>query len=284
MTDHYTTLGVGKNATQEEIKKAYKRLANKHHPDKGGDQEKFKDISKAYEVLGDPTNRAQYDHKPAWGGHFNDDQYHHDVDINDIFSSVFGASHGFNNPFGDMFRQQRRNRDLNLTCQITFVESFTGKNVEAKFTLPSGRSQTVVIDIPPGINHGDVIKYNGLGDDSIQGLRNGDLHVTIVIDSHPDFERRGDDVFATLHISPIEAMIGCVKEIKSVTGETMQVNVRAGVETGVEFAKQGAGFKNVRSGHIGRFVTVIKIKSTVITDDNIVNKLKQIQEEINNLK
>ena len=284
MTDHYTTLGVDKNASQEEIKKAYKTLANKHHPDKGGDQEKFKEISKAYEVLGDPSSRANYDQQTSWGNRFNSDHYNHEVDINDIFSSVFGASHGFGNPFGDMFRQQRRNRDLNLSCQISFVESFTGKNVEAKFKLPSGKSQTVVIDIPPGINHGDVIKYNGLGDDSIQGLRNGDLHVTIMVDSHPDFERRGDDIFAKLEISPIDAMIGCIKEIKSVTGEPMQLNIRAGVETGIEFAKQGAGFKNVRSGHTGRFVTVIKIKSHAITDDGIINRLKQIQQDINNLK
>ena len=176
MTDYYTTLGVGKTATQEEIKRAYKKLANIHHPDKGGDQTKFKEISAAYDTIGDKQKRAEYDNQQAYG-YTNSYSTHHD--FNDFFNSAFGGAH----PFAEMFgrRQMRKNKDLNLHCQVSFFDSFTGKQLEAKFTLPNGKSQTVVIDVPPGIETGTVIRYAGLGDDSILDLPRGDLHVNIYL-------------------------------------------------------------------------------------------------------
>jgi curved DNA-binding protein len=284
MTDYYQILGVSDDASSEEIKKAYKKLANKHHPDKGGDESKFKEISVAYDTLGDETKKHDYDMQRKFGGSSSSSRPFYENSYETSFEDIFGSQFGFD-PFSGMFgrRQQRRNRDLNLNCNISLLDSFVGKKLEAKFTLPSGKPQNVVIDIPAGVENGDTIKYPGLGDDTIQGLTRGDLHVTIYVSSAENFERRGDDIFTTVEINPIEAMIGCKKTVNSITGDSMMLDIRAGVETGVEYAKQGAGFKNIHTGRTGRFVSVIKIKTPSIKNIELINKLTQLNIEINNL-
>ena len=201
------------------------------------------------------------------------------ANFEDIFSHF-----GFD-PFNGMFnrRPQQRNRDLNLECVITLLESFTGKKLEAKFTLPSGKKQNVIIDIPAGVENGNTINYPGLGDDSIIGLTRGNLHVTIYVNSDPNFERRGDDLYSNVEINPIEAIIGCKKKVISITGETSFLDIRPGVETGVEYAKNGFGFKNVRTGASGRLVLVIKIKTPKNLDKNIIDQLTEINTKINKL-
>ena len=283
MNDHYSTLGVSPQATPEEIKKAYRSLANKHHPDKGGDQAVFKDVSVAYDTLSDQNKRAEYDQqrmggpqvrfRTGGGGGFQD------------FNDIFGGGNPFGGaPFGDIFgRQIRRNRDLNIQCQITLLDSFQGKQLEANYRMPSGRPQTVVINLPPGVENGDTIRYQGLGDDSIPQAPRGNLNVTIVIVPDPDFKREGNDLYTTLRINPIEAMIGCKKQVKTISGETIMLDVRAGVETGTEYAQQGGGFVNVHNGQTGRFITVISIQTPAVTDPTLIADLKRINDEINKI-
>jgi curved DNA-binding protein len=280
MTDYYQTLGVSENASPEEIKKAYRSLANKHHPDKGGDQAKFKDISVANDVLGDPQKRAEYDQQRRYGG---GPQVRFTTEGFDPFGHMFGQQNPFGqgHPFADIFsqvnrHQQRRNRDLNIQCQVTLLDSFQGKQLEAQYQLPSGRTQTVVINVPAGIDHGSTIRYPGLGDDSIPGMPRGDLNVTILIQADRNFERRGDDLYTIVEISPIEAMLGCRKAVKTITGATIELEIRAGVETGVEFASAGQGFQNVNHQVKGRFVTVVKIKTPVVRDPVLINQLREL--------
>jgi len=219
MTDYYQTLGVSENASPDEIKKAYRTLANKHHPDKGGDQAKFKDISVANDILGDPQKRAEYDQQRKFpqGQQFH---FHTGNGGFDPFAQMFGGGgHPFGDIFGQMHRQQRKNRDLNIQCQVTLLDSFLGKQLEAQYQLPSGRTQTVVINVPAGISHGETIRYNGLGDDSHSQLQRGDLNVTIIVMGDPNFERRNDDVYTTVEISPIESMIGCRKSVRTLSGQ-----------------------------------------------------------------
>jgi len=274
MTDFYQKLGVSKDASQDDIKRAYRSLANRHHPDKGGDQATFKDISVAYDTLGDPQKRAEYDNQ-HFNPHGNSQQ----------FGNSFGGFHdifGQHSPFGDIFgrQQMHRNRDLNIQCQVTLVDSFIGKQIEASYRLPSGKQQSVVINVPAGVEHGDTIKYSGLGDDSVPGAPRGSLNVTIIVQPDPSFKRVHDDVFAELEINPIEAIIGCREQIKNIVGETSMLDVRAGVETGTEFAKMGAGFTNIHTGRKGRFVTVIKIKSLKVTDPVIIEQLRNINDRL----
>ena len=276
MTDHYQTLGVDKNAQQDEIKLAYRKLANQHHPDKGGSQEKFKDISAAYDILGDPTKRAEYDNKQLYGNSNNPYQAHHH------FHDIFGG-----NPF-DMFRHQqphqvRRNRDLNMNCEVSFIDSYTGKQLEAKYTLPSGKHQSIVINVPAGVEHGDTIQYQGLGDDSLPGMPRGSLNVTINVTPDSNYIRKGNNVYTNIEISPIEAMIGCKKQVKMLSGLVVSLDIRAGVETGVEFAKQGGGFTNVHTGQAGDFISIVKIKTPIIKNIDLINKLILLNNEINNI-
>ena len=278
MNDHYKILGVNQNASLDEIKKAYRKLANQHHPDKGGDQAKFKDISVAYDTLSDPQKKAEYDHMRQYGngprvnvhsGNFQD------------FADIFGHNPFANTPFGDIFgRHSRRNRDLNIQCQISLLDSFQGKQLEANFTLPSGRQQTVAINIPAGVSHGETIRYPGFGDDSHPNLPRGNLNVTVIVLPDPVFKRVEDDLYTEVDINPIEAMIGCRKKVKTITGKELEIDIRPGVESGTEYAADHSGFINPHTGGRGRFVSVIKIRTPVIRDQNIINQLRQINKAL----
>jgi curved DNA-binding protein len=287
MTDYYNILGVGETASPDEIKKAYRTLANKHHPDKGGDQAKFKDISVAYENLSDPQKKAEYDQQRQFG---NGQQFHFHTGNGgfDPFGGMFGGASPFGqgHPFGDIFGQMhrggmRRNRDLNIQCTVSLVESFSGKQLEANYQLPSGRTQNVVINVPPGVNNGDTIRYSGLGDDSVQNAPRGNLNVTILVSPDPVYSRRGDDLYIIVDITPIEAMIGCRKTVRTLTGVTMDLDIRPGVESGVEFASGGHGFPNVNNPAMrGRFVSVVNIKTPVVTDPLLVAELRKLNDAI----
>jgi curved DNA-binding protein len=286
MTDYYQTLGVDQNATPEQIKKAYRTLANKHHPDKGGDQAKFKDISVAYENLSDPQKKSEYDQRRQFGDgqQFN---FHGAQGGFDPFGHMFGQGFGQGHPFGDIFsqmrggRQMHRNRDLNIQCTVSFLDSYTGKQLEANYRLPSGRNQNVVINVPPGVTHGDTIRYAGLGDDSIPNAPRGNLNVTILVTADPNYERRGDDLYAKIDITPIEAMIGTRKTVKTLSGQSLDLEIRAGINHGAEFASNGNGFPNVNNGHKGRFVSVINIKTPVVTNPILVQELQRLNDAIN---
>jgi curved DNA-binding protein len=282
MTDYYQTLGVSENASPEEIKRAYRSLANKHHPDKGGDQARFKDISVAYENLSDPQKKAEYDQQRMYG---NGPQFHFNTGGHpfDPFGSIFGQQHPFGDIFGNMrggHPGMRRNKDLNIQCTVSFYDSYTGKQLEANYRLPSGRNQNVVINVPAGIQNGDTIRYNGLGDDSVPNAPRGNLNVTIIVQPDSKFSRQGDDLYTTVEITPIEAMIGTRKNIKTIIGDSIDLEIRAGVESGVEYASNGNGFPNVNNGMKGRFVTVIKIKTPAVINPLLVAELRRLNDAI----
>jgi curved DNA-binding protein len=280
MTDYYQMLGVGEQASPDEIKRAYRSLANKHHPDKGGDQARFKDISVAYENLSDPQKKAEYDNQRMHGG---GQQFH--FNTGNPFGGGFDPFGG-QGPFGDIFahmrgQQGRRNRDLNIQCTVSFLDSFNGKQLEANYRLPSGRNQNVVINVPPGVTHGDTIRYSGLGDDSMPGAHRGNLNVTILVQPDPNYERRGDDLYQWVDLTAIEAMIGVKKKVRSLSGTTLDLDIRAGVDHGAEFASHGNGFPNVNNGMKGRFVNVVRIKPPAVVDPVLVQQLKDIDARIN---
>jgi DnaJ-class molecular chaperone len=177
-------------------------------------------------------------------------------------------------------QQVRRNRDLNIQCQVSLVDSYFGKQLEANYQLPSGRTQTVVINVPPGISHGETIRYSGLGDDSVPNAQRGNLNVTILVLPDANFRRSGDDLYTTVYISPIEAMIGCTKTVKTISGSTLELDIRAGIESGTEFASQGNGFPNVNNGYKGRFISVVNIRTPIVVDPAIVERLRQLDAEI----
>lgn len=285
--DFYQILGVPETASQDEIKKAYRKLAGQHHPDKGGDTATFQSIAQAYDTLGDENKRAQYDAQrrgvaggfgPGGGFHFTSG------DINDIFGQMFGG-----NPFHSAaFRQaraqqqqqmRRKNRDLNIRVQISFKQSYLGAELDATYQTPSGRKENVIIKIPEGIQSGQTIRYQSMGDDSDPALPRGDLNVTVMVEHSQKYDRRGDDLLIYTLINPIEAMIGCTKTIDNLDDTQMNIIVRPGVQHGTEYVTKGLGFKNIKGGR-GNLVTVIGIEVPPITDPKLKEKLEQIYAEI----
>ena len=278
MMTYYETLGLQPNCSQADIKKAYRALAMKHHPDRGGDEKKFKEIEEAYRTLSDEQRRAEYDaggSQQDWnpfggmGGGFHD--------INEMFGFRFGPG------FAGFQQQSRRNRDLGIRLNISLKDSFLGKELEAAYTMISGKQQSVVINIPPGIESGQTIRYNGLGDDSIPGAPRGNLNVTIFVEPDPQYFRRGDDICTHVELSPIDAMLGVDKKIRTIDDKTLQIKIRPGIEQGGEYSASGMGFQNSRHRQTGNFVIIVVIKIPAVTDETLRTKLLAIQEEINNL-
>lgn len=277
--DLYTILNVSKDATQEQIKKAYRKLASTHHPDKGGDTAQFQKIAQAYEVLSDSTKRAQYDAQQtnpfinARGFAFNEQD----------MENIFGSAH----PFGHFvyqtrgFQQRRKNADLNIRCKISLKQSYTGAELEASYQKPSGNKETVVIKIPEGVRSGQTIRYPGMGDDSDQNLPRGNLNITVLVEPNGEYDRVDNDLVTYVKLNPVEAMVGCTKTIKTLTDKEIQLKIRPGVQQGTEFITQGFGFK-VPTGQQGNFRVVIIIEIPAVTDAEIKEQLEEIYKKISN--
>jgi len=271
MTDYYSTLGVGKNATAEEIKKAYRKLASQHHPDKGGDKQRFQEIQAAYDTLSDPNERAKYDNpQPQMGGfHFS----HNGMPpgFEDIFAQAFGQDHPFANMFGR--RNVQRNRHLNLQTSITLEEAFNGKELIANITLPSGREQTLQIKIPPGVQDGTTLRLSGMGDDTFPNAPRGDIHLNIVVTPHPIFQRRGDDLVQSVNINCIEAMLGKIISINTIEGKTLNVTIEPGTQHGSVMSVQGHGMPNINDT---RFRGRLLLEITVSIPNNLTAQQREL--------
>lgn len=282
--DYYQILGISENADQEEIKKSYRRLAAKHHPDKGGDTAKFQEISAAYDTLSDPQKKAQYDAQRQ-GGFNNFEGIHPNMgggfdNLHDIFNFAFGP--GFAG-FHRQHRQSQRNKDLTIRVTVSFKQSYLGTQIEARYKLPSGKEQTVAIDVPPGVQSGQVIRYQGLGDDSIPNLPRGNLNVNVMVEADQYFQRRGSDLYKTLNIDVFEAMLGCTKEFEGLDGKPQSITIRPGIQHGTEFVSTGKGFRDVNTGRTGNFVLEIAVEIPAITDPTQINQLKEINAQISKI-
>jgi len=284
--NYYDILGLQRGASPQEIKTAYRKLAMEHHPDRGGDESHFQRISQAYETLSDANKRARYDDEiniqAQFSSHFRSFEDAHNV--HNMFNDIFGR-----NPFdfgrGRAGHGQTRakNLDLNIKCKISLLDSFLGKDLEATYSLPSGRRETVVINIPSGIKNGETISFRGMGDDTYPQVARGNLNVTIEVAQDFNFVRRGDDITTIIEIDAIEAMIGCSKPIETIDGTILQVALKPGLAHGSEYAMPNMGFKSIRTGRIGNFIVIVYIRIPEIKDKNIIKKLEEIKNEISNL-
>jgi len=279
--NYYEILGLQQGCSPEEIKKAYRRLASQHHPDKGGDTATFQNIQAAYETLSDPNKRSQYD---MGGARSRSNQRANEFDqFSEIFAQAFGGGFGGAGFNFNARPQARRNVDLNIRCRISLLDSYVGKELEANFALPSGRRETVVINVPPGINDGVTIQFRGMGDDSNPAWPRGNLNCTVTVDSDPNFERRGDDLTTIVEIDAIEAMIGCTKPVECIDGKTMNIRIRPGIIHGGEYAAQAMGFKNLQTNTKGNFIIIVNITVPEITDSQLKKKLEEIKNEIDKI-
>jgi len=277
MTDYYKTLGLGRSASADEIKKAYRSLAMKHHPDRGGDEKKFKEISEAYEMLSDPEKKSMIDsgidpnttHQGRGGFGNSPFEFHfNNGNFEDIFSQ-FGFQ--FNN------RQARRNRSVNITVTITLEEVLNGKALDAEISIPGGSSKTININIPPGIEDGQQIRYNGLGDNTIPNAPPGDLYVNVRVLPHQSFQRHGDSLVVEKSVSVWDALLGTTVRIDTIDRKSLHITVPEGTAPETVLSCKGEGLPNRRSGKRGNLLIKIKVeipKQLTSEQKQLIEKLK----------
>ena len=252
--DYYSTLGVSKNASDQEIKKAYRKLAMKHHPDRGGDQQKFAEIQSAYDVLSDPQKRQLFDigADPNRQGGFNRGpfEFHFGDNMEDIFSQ-FG--------FGGAARRPK-NQSFNIPVEIDLIDVLTGKDISAQVTDPQGKAKIININVPPGIQEGQQIRYEGMGDQTNPQLPPGDLFVIIKIRLHPQFERHNNDLLLEKTISVWDAMIGGKLQIKTLDGKNLNINIPKGTQPDTFLSCKGEGLPDLRTKRRGNLMIKLKIQ------------------------
>jgi curved DNA-binding protein len=274
--DYYATLGLKRNASDAEIKKAYRSLAMKYHPDRGGDEKKFKEISQAYEFLSDPQKKQIIDMggdpnaQPGMGGfnhgpfefHFNSNN------INDLFGN-FG--------FGGFGRQpMRRNRSLNINVEISLEDVLTGKDFTAEVSIP-GKNKMINIHIPQGIEHGQQIRYDGMGDDSIPNLKPGDLLVNVMIREHRVFRREGTSLIVEKEISVWDALLGTSMDITTLDNKILSITIPPGTQPETVLSCRGEGLPNMRTKSRGNLLIKIKVSIPKNLDATQVEVIKKIR-------
>lgn len=290
--DYYKILGVSERASQDEIKKAYRKLAKEYHPDKhAGDkksEERFKDISDAYSILGNAEKRKKYDmfRKNPWAGQGGFDSQDAGPggfrfefggsNFDDIFSSLFGVGNrkraGFSNGFEDLFGGTRtrsfKGRDIEAKLTIGFDLAATG----GETIIQTTNGKKVKIKIPAGIENGKKIRIRGQGESPPTGEA-GDLYVQINIAPHPQFERKGNDIYRTIQINMAQALLGKEITVSTIHGKQVKLKIPAGTSSGKTFRLPGLGIHS-KSGKGDFFV---KIEITV--PNNLSQKhLKEFKE------
>lgn len=286
--DYYKTLGVSRTATTDEIKKAFRKLARKYHPDAGGDEAKFKELNEAYEVLSDDKKRKLYDQygtanenqiPRGWGGGAGG------VNVDDIFGGgagfgswaeilesirrgegAFGSNWDFGGQAGSGFGggprgpRPRKGADMTVTLTVTFDEAFRGTEKRVTVRVP-GRSdsETLTVKVPAGAVDGGRLRFRGKGAPGENGGAAGDLLVTTKIEPHPYFRRDGADVLVDLPVNVAEATLGASVVVPTPDGTKVRVKVPAGTQDGTLLTIRGKGAPRVKGSGTGDLKIAVKL-------------------------
>ncbi|QQS26867.1 DnaJ domain-containing protein [bacterium] len=252
--DYYDILGVQKGASQDDIKKAFKKAALKYHPDReGGDEKKFKEAGEAYEVLSDEQKRAAYDQFGHSAGAANaggpgGNPFAGGNPFGGGFDGVqfdFSGAGGFGDIFSEIFGGMRnRPRDVQVALAIDFDEAVKGTTRELNLrvmdrTTGERKSETVKVKIPAGIDNGQSIRMAGKGEHG-QGGSRGDLYVEIHVREPKGFERHGASLVSRVKIDMVDAALGTEIDIKTLEGE-ITIKVPAGTQPGKTLKLTGKG-------------------------------------------
>ena len=241
----YKILGVAKDVSEADLKKAYRKLAKENHPDLHPGDEKaearFKDISEAYDVLSDPEQRREYDAIRAMGGGARFTAGGQGAGFEDVFSNLFGGGGGFQGGFPGFggfggFGGPQRGQDLIATQSINFIDSIHGTNVKLGV-----RGENVTVKVPAGIQDGQKLKVKGKGQPSPNGGPSGDLVVTIKVRSHQVFTRDGDNIRVNVPVTFAEAALGATIEVPTLGGDPVKLKVAAGTPNGRTLRVKGKG-------------------------------------------
>lgn len=275
--NYYETLGLNRGASSDDIKKAYRSMAMKHHPDRGGDERRFKEVEEAYRTLSDPQKKQMVDsgmdpnqqHSGSnWhgGGPF---EFHFNTGN---FDDVFGQ---FGFGFGG--RPRPRNRTFNVNVKITLEEVLIGKEVNAEIGLPNGQKKMVSISVPAGIEHGQQIRYQGMGDHTIKDAPAGDLIVNIVVEAHSRFQRNGDQLIYNHTVSAWDAMLGTSLKLQTLDKKTIDITIPAGTQPETVLSCRNEGLPNVRTRRRGNLLVKISVEIPRQLSTEQISVIQQIK-------
>ncbi len=256
--DFYEILGVGRGATTDEIKKAYRALARKYHPDlhpgDKGMEKKFKEINEAYSVLGDPAKKEDYDltgripgaagggggWPPGGGGGMGG------------FGGGGVGGGGFEDIFGEIFgmggprrRGPRRGEDLEYRLNLDFLQAVRGAEIKVTVRRQSGASEKITIKIPAGIGDGARVRVAGKGNEGYDGGPYGDLFIITTVSDHPYFKRKGNDIYINVPVTIGEALLGAKIEVPTITGPA-KIKISPGTQGGRKLRLRGKGVATPR--------------------------------------
>lgn len=272
--DYYSVLGVSKGSSNKEIKKAYKKLAMKYHPDKNPDdaasETKFKNAKEAYEVLTDPEKRQQYDDfgHDSFVNNGQDERRYNQGGFNDMFGAGFSQrERGFGgqsfdaNDFESMFSGRSRTQkgqDKEFVFTVDFVDAVQG--AEKVVELPiNGETKKIKVKIPAGIKDGEKIRFTGKGSAGVHGGAAGDLFLTIATRAHAFLEREENDLIYTTAVDMVTAALGGEVEV-NVLDKRFKLKIPAGTQHGRKFKIKGKGVTD-RKGATGDLFVQIKIET-----------------------
>jgi curved DNA-binding protein len=314
--DYYKILGVNKSASTEGIKKAYRKMAMKYHPDRNkgnkAAEERFKDISEAYAVLSDPEKRKQYDMFGAEGfqQRYTQEDIFRSFDFSDIFrefgfgdiggrkrgggsgifSQIFsGASRGPRSrtrvdPFSSFFTDYGgRNRglkgqDLIYELPIHLEDIVKTHEKMISYNL-GGVNQQIRVKVPAGIAHGKKLRLAGKGQPGPAGVPPGDLYIKIKILDHPVFQREGNDLYINRDIRFSEAVLGTKIEVPAIDGKRLSLKIPAGIQSGSKMRLRGHGMPSMDAGRRGDAY----VKINVAVPKRLSKKQRAIVEELKGL-
>lgn len=283
--DYYKILGVARDASQDEIKKAYRKLARKYHPDvskEANAEDKFKEVGEAYEVLRDEQKRAQYDQfgsnyrhgqsfnpPPGWEDHagFGGSNF------SSFFENMFGGMGGMGGGMGDNFFA--RGEDVNAKITISLEDAFNGAAKTIRRPAGASQSGTINVKIPAGIASGKKIRLSGQGK-SGGGGKSGDLYLEVNIAPHRYFRLEDKDVYLDLPIAPWEAALGAKVTVPTLAGK-INLTIPAGARSGQKMRLKGRGLPGKEPGD--EFV-VLQIMVPPANNDKAKKLYQQMAEEL----
>ena len=292
MTDYYSILGVARGATEEDIKKAFRKKAMDYHPDRNKDspkaEEKFKEVNEAYAVLTDNKKRSQYDRFGSDGFHkrFSREDIFRDFDFGDVFSSFGfqpGSSGGGGFPDLDSFlsghgfggSRARRGKDLRQEFHISFHEAALGTQRNIIIEL-NGKKIETSFKVPEGSKDGCRLRLVGKGQPGINGGPSGDLYLKIRVNRHPHFKREGKDIITNKEISPTEALLGTTVEVPTLK-ESKNLTIPPCTQSHTKLRLKGMGIPYGQGKMNGdQLVRVIVKYPKELTDEQLefIHKLK----------
>lgn len=259
--DHYAILGIPKTASPDEIKKAYRKLASQHHPDKGGDTKRFQEIQTAYEVLSDPQRKQAYD-SPA--KNFTQQGFP------EGFSFGFGGPNDIHDIFNHMFRQQRNpnaKQVYRTIVEITLEQAYSGLSQSLKIQTHNS-NHIINIEIPKGINTGDQIRYENL-------IPNASLIVEFRVASNLKYDRRAQDLYSNYPISVLDLIAGGSFEFTTISGKTLEVKVPPKTQPHMHMKIAGEGMPIYGSTQYGDQIILFKPFIPDTIDDEIIDAISR---------